>query len=95
MTVDLRQVQYTYLFMCACDLIMRSSCATYMSHSMFDLALFLLCLINYIQAMLQLWVLSVQDMERSAGRLIFRSIVFLLMRQILRSINTMVGPIVQ
>jgi len=48
-------------------------------------------LINHVQAMLQLLVLSVQDMEQLAGRLISRSIVSLLMHQILQFISTMVG----
>jgi len=48
-------------------------------------------LINHVQAMLQLLVLSVQDMERLAGRLISKSIASLLMHQILQFISTMVG----
>jgi len=48
-------------------------------------------LINHVQAMLQLLVLSVQDMEQLAGRLISKSIASLLMHQILQFISTMVG----
>lgn len=48
-------------------------------------------LINHVQAMLQLLVSSVQDTEQLAGRLISRSIVSLLMHQILQFISMMVG----